>query len=292
MEWLKFNRGYSDYSIRNYLTWLNQLDTYLKIVYGWGVEECEKIKIRYINDFVREQILIRGMNERTVNNYLAWIKLYLRFFLIQWKDVENYSKIMYVKEHRKKIDALNEVECVKLFEYFKNVKAVSREEELIKVRNLVLVSMFMYTWLRLGELVNLKSEDIAEDMQIEGKWGKMRYISIHPDDLKLIEYYLFLRKDNSEWLFVSHQKGKESKKLSKVSIEHIISEWAKNAWITVPVFPHKLRHTFATNLLRCNAPLPHIQQLLWHANISTTQIYLTVLNSEIKKTQNSIHRFW
>lgn len=292
IEWMRYNRGVSEYTIRNYKLGLRLLDEYLKKCYMKWIEESEEIKMRHIDGFVFEQRFIRKKSERTVNNYLAWIKLFLRFELIQWKNVENYNKIMFVKEHRKKIDALSEDDCVRLFEYFKSIKCKDETEELIKTRNLAIVSLFMYTGMRLGELANLKIEEIWEDMQLTGKWGKKRYISIHPDDMRIIRLYLLLRKDDSEWLFVSHSRWKDSNKLSRVSIEHIISDWAKKAWIQGRVFPHKLRHTFATNLLRCNAPLPHIQQLLGHDNLTTTQIYLTVLNSEIKKTQNSITRFW
>ena len=288
---LKYSRGYSEYTVRNYLLWLKLFDICLKANWCKWVEECEAITLYNIDCFVREQRFFRWKSERTVNVYLAWIRLYLRFWLIQWKRVEDYRKILFIKEHRKKIESLSEEECVKLFEYFKNVKCKNWTEELIKTRNLVIVSMFMYTWLRLAELANLKCKDIWEDMQIIGKGGKERYISIHPDDLWIIKLYLFMRKDNSEWLFVSHAKNCNNRKLSNVSIEKIISDGAKAAWIEHRVFPHMLRHTFATNLLRCNAPLPHIQKLLGHSNLTTTQIYLTVLNSEIKKTQNSIKRF-
>lgn len=291
IEWLRYNRGVSEYTIRNYSIALKLFDEYLKQIWNKWVEESEEIKMRHINGFVWEQRFLKWKNERTVNNYLSWIKLFLRFELIQWKDVESYNKVMFVKEHRKKIDALSEEDCVKLFEYFRNVKYKDETEELIKTRNLCIVSMFMYTGLRLSELSELKCKEIWEDMVIEGKGWKNRYISIHDDDLRLLRLYMLMRKDDSEWLFVSHCKWKKSSKLSKVTIETIIREWAKNAWIEAKVFPHKLRHTFATNLLRCNAPLPHIQKLLWHSNLTTTQIYLTVLNTEIKKTLNWLHRF-
>ena len=266
-------------------------DDYLKQIWHPGVEQCKDIKMRHIDGFVLEQRSFKHKEDRTVNNYLAAIKLYLRFCLIQWKRVEDYNKILFIKEHRRKIEALSEEECIKLFEYFRNVKCKDKREELIKIRNLCIISLFMYTWLRLSELSSLKKEEIWEDMNITGKGGKDRYISIHPDDLRIIKYYLFIRKDNSEWLFISHAKNCDNRKLSNVSIEKIIKDGAVRAWITSRVFPHKLRHTFATNLLRSNAPLPHIQQLLGHSNLTTTQIYLTVLNSEIKKTQNSITRF-
>ena len=67
---------------------------------------------------------------------------------------------MYVKEHKKKIEALSEEECIKLFEYFKSVKCKNETEELIKIRNLAIVSLFMYTGLRLSELSNLKIKEI------------------------------------------------------------------------------------------------------------------------------------
>ena len=290
-DWLKYNRNNSKYTIRNYMQALALFDDYLKQIWHTGVEECKDIKMRHIDGFVLEQRSFKHKEDRTVNNYLAAIKLYLRFCLIQWKRVEDYNKILFIKEHRKKIEALSEEECIKLFEYFRNVKCKGKREELIKIRNLCIISLFMYTWLRLSELSSLKKEEIWEDMNITGKGGKDRYISIHPDDLRIIKYYLFIRKDNSEWLFISHAKNCDNRKLSNVSIEKIIKDGAVRAWITSRVFPHKLRHTFATNLLRSNAPLPHIQQLLGHSNLTTTQIYLTVLNSEIKKTQNSITRF-
>ena len=98
-----------------------------------------------------------------------------------------------------------------------------------------------------------------------------------------------MRKDRCPYLLVSHSNNYESKKLSNVSIENIIREaWNK---IGVKVFPHKLRHTFATNLLRNGAKLIHIQQLLGHSNITTTQGYLSVLNSELQDTQMLVKRF-
>lgn len=81
------------------------------------------------------------------------------------------------------------------------------------------------------------------------------------------------------------------KKLSRNSVEKIISKGAEDAGITTKVFPHKLRHTFATNLLRSNAPLIHIQKLLGHSSVQTTEMYLTVLNSELADTQRLITRF-
>lgn len=292
-EWLKLNRGYSDCTIRNYLFGLSLFDKYLKdLLITWWVEDCEKIKIWHIDSFVRDERKFHWKGERTVNNYLAWIKMYLRYCMILWKDVENYQKVLYVKEHKIKIDSLSDEESIKLINYFKNAPCDTERTELIKIRNLVIVSLLLYTWMRVSELSNLKWKDVKEDMQIIGKWWKRRYISIHPDDIDLINLYMFLRKDNSEWLLVNHSNNYQTDKLSNVSIQQILRNWAKAAWITTKVYPHKLRHTFASHLLKAKANLFHIQQILGHSSLQSTQHYLSVLNCELKETQNLVPRFW
>ena len=211
--------------------------------------------------------------------------------MIQWYDVENYQKVVFTKEQKRKIDALNDDEVIKLISYFKSIKCKNDKEVMIKTRNLIIVNLLVYTWLRVNELSNLKIDEVGEDMQIIGKGGKRRYLSIHEDDLRLIDLYLFMRKDKSEYLLVSHSNNSDGKKLSNVSIERIVSRGAKLAWIEQDVFPHKLRHTFATQLLKQNANIYHISQLLGHVNLNSTQQYLTVLNCETKKTLKLIPRF-
>jgi site-specific recombinase XerD len=157
---------------------------------------------------------------------------------------------------------------------------------------LCIVQMLMYTWLRVSELANLKVKDIWKELQIIGKWWKRRVVFLYPEDLKLIDLYLFLRKRyKSDWLFISLSSNANWNHLSRVSIEKIIREWAKEAGIEWKVFPHKLRHTFATNLLRAKVDISHIQGLLWHENIATTQTYLTVLNKDLERAQRLAKRY-
>ena len=290
-EWLLLNRGYSDKTIRNYGLSLRLFDWYLNVIEWFGINDCERIKIWHIEWFFREQRNL-GKTVRTCNLYLAWIKLFMRWCLIEWYKVDDYRKIMFAKEPDVKIDALTDDDLTRLIEYFKKQPYNTETQRLIRLRNLIIVYLLAYTGLRVSELSNLKRDEMAEDMQIIGKWGKRRYITIHKDDLALIEMYDYLRKDNSEFLFVNHSKNYPPKRLSNVSIEQIIRTWAKNAGIEERVFPHKLRHTFATQLLKAKADLFQISQILWHSNLNSTQQYLTVLNCQTKDTINLIPRFW
>ena len=94
------------------------------------------------------------------------------------------------------------------------------------------------------------------------------------------------RHINSEYLFCSHANNTRWKQLSRNSVETMVKEaWVK-AWISTPIWPHKLRHTFATSLLRRWGNIYYIKELLGHQHITTTQTYLSATNNDLKKTQN------
>ena len=285
-----YNRGFAEWTADNYCRSLSLLDKYLKKISfnKRGVKNPELITLKDIDMFIKLE-RTKGKSVATCNNYLAWIKLYLKYNMVIWKKVIDYKRILTAREPQRKIDALTDEEAKKLIDYFKSVKYETDREELIKTRNYMICRLLIYTWLRVNELSHLKIEDIQEELQIVWKGGVRRVVYLFKEDLAIIDLYLFLRKDNSPYLIVNHSSNYETDRLSNVSIENIIREGWKKIWIEV--FPHKLRHTFATNLLRNWAKLPYIQKLLGHSNIQTTQTYLSVLNSDVRNAQELMTRY-
>lgn len=292
INWLRFNRNFSERTVGNYQRAVKLLDEYIKEISlnNRSLEDVEKISLLDINGFIRRERL-RGKDVMTCNLYLAGIKSFLCYCGLIGKDVINYKLLVSSKAPRKKIDSLRDEDCERLIKYFRGVKCKTRRDELIKTRNLLICQLLLYTWLRVSELANLKIKDIQEETQIIGKGWKRRILNLFEEDLKLIDLYLFMRKDKSERLLVSHSSNSEGQRLTTVSIDYIIRDGAKKAGIDGKVRPHKLRHTFATNLLRNKANLFHIQELLGHSSIQTTQTYITVLNSEIRETQEHLKRY-
>ena len=289
IEYLKNNRNYSDWTINWYRHYLRYFNQYLKAAtnYKITIQDCEKITKLHIQNFIWNQIS-KGKNPRTVNVYLSAIKWYLAFCESLWKEVINTNTIKRVKESPLEINALLEDESTTLLEYFKNQIKENPWNEAITTRNYCICYLLIYTGLRLSELHNLKISQISENMLIRWKGKKNRIISLFEEDLEVINNYLKYRTDNSDWLFISFSRQNSLWHLSRTTIQKIIKKWWKETWIG-RVFPHKLRHTFATNLLRRNAKLTHIQRLLWHSSLATTQIYLTVLDSELRDTQKLLH---
>ncbi|MEM4244914.1 MAG: tyrosine-type recombinase/integrase, partial [Candidatus Nanoarchaeia archaeon] len=147
-----------------------------------------------------------------------------------------------------------------------------------------LVIMFLYyAGLRLDEVRNLKWEDVDFDREIihlkTAKGDKERIVFLHK---KLIDMLKMYGTKEEGLIFVSQREGKYNKR----TIQQIVKSASKKAGIKKNITPHTLRHSFATHLLESGADIRHIQQLLGHKDLKTTQIYTHVANKEIKKLAN------
>lgn len=144
-----------------------------------------------------------------------------------------------------------------------------------------LVMMFLYyTGIRLNEIINLKWEDIDFKRNVihlkAAKGEKERLIFLHEKLKKFIEYFNIKREG---FVFLSNM----GKKYDGRTIQMIVRHAAARAGIGKRITPHTLRHSFATHLLEAGADIRHIQKLLGHSSLQTTQIYTHVANKDIKK---------
>ena len=284
---LKNIRNYSEKTVSNYQRGLEFFDEYLKDCFiEKGVESCEEIYLSHINGFFLQQCNL-WKNTRTCNLYLASIRSYLKFCAIEWYKVVDYHLVLYAREIDKKIESVCGEDCHKLISYVKKVKPRSDRQAKIKVRNIWIILLFLYTWLRVSELSNLKREDLKDKIQIIGKGWTRRIVYLWKELMEVLNYYLRLRDDWKERLFINHSHNSEWK-LSATSIERMIRESAIAAGCSEKIFPHKLRHTFATELLRNDVNLPTIQKLMGHKQITTTQKYLTVEDNELKRATDTL----
>lgn len=286
-KWLKNTKWFAMSSIQWYLRSIYLLDDYIRIItFGErGVEYPHTIELEDIEEFAEREKL-RGKDVRTVNNYLAWIKMFLKYCMYKGIHTIDYRRVMFAKEPEYKIHALDTEETKKLLNYMRNDTS---KDEITRMRDYAMWLVLTYGWLRVQELIDMKVEDVREYMQVIGKGGSRRLVCLYEEHIHVIELYLFLRrklKIKSEYVFVSHSNNSKGKQLSRTSVEDII----KKAWkhVGVKVRPHKLRHTCATQMLLNGWNIAYISQILWHKNLKTTQTYLDYANSELKKTQRLI----
>lgn len=176
---------------------------------------------------------------------------------------------------------------------------VLSEEEVDKLLDINLVDKYSYrnkamlellyaTGMRASELTNLKLNNIDLDsciVRIMGKGSKERIVPINDTTIKHLNIYInnyrkeILNKKDSEYLFISNAL----KPITRQGLFKIIKKECIRAGIKKNVYPHVLRHSFATHLLNHGANIRIIQELLGHEDITTTEIYTHLSNETIKK---------
>lgn len=155
-----------------------------------------------------------------------------------------------------------------------------------------LVEILYATGMRVSELVSLPRSVLSGDprvLTIKGKGGRERLVPLNPAAREALDGYLAVsgRFDNSRWLFAS--KSAEGH-VTRQAFAQDLKELAEQAGIDPErVSPHVMRHAFASHLLDRGADLRAVQQLLGHADISTTEIYTHVLQERLKKLVNEHH---
>jgi site-specific recombinase XerD len=164
----------------------------------------------------------------------------------------------------------------------------------LELRDRALFELAYASGLRAEELVNLDVGSVdfdAEHVRVEGKGGKTRFVPCGEHALRSIGRYLerargTLAADPSEpALFLS----KSGRRLSTSDVRRRLRVWARHAAQQGAIHPHALRHSFATHLLEGGADLRAIQELLGHANISTTQVYTRVESARLRAAYSRGH---
>lgn len=250
-------RNYSKQSIKSYLYYVEKYLEYSKLK---GINEDSA------KDYLRKQLQTK--NPATVSLISSAVQFFFKEILKQ--------DVYFVKPKKNKTipDILTVDEIKGLIEYTNNPK------------HKLIVKLLYGTGLRVSEIVNLKKQDINfEENLIKinlGKGKKDRFVKL-PESLSE-ELLNFSKIGDSKYLFESQRGGK----LASKTIQLILSNNAKKAGIKKRVYPHLLRHSFATHLLEQGTDLRLIQKLLGHSSIKTTQIYTQISQASIKNIKSPL----
>ena len=161
-------------------------------------------------------------------------------------------------------------------------------------RDEAMLELLYATGMRVSELISLNLEDVDLDggsARCLGKGGKERVIPIHAGAVAALEFYIeearpvFVKPTSSTALFMSRRGSR----LTRQGFWVILKGHAKRAGLDGRITPHTLRHSFATHLLRGGAPLRHVQELLGHASITTTQIYTHLTSEHVRAEYDMAH---
>lgn len=219
---------------------------------------------------------------------LVHLKVFFRFLQKRHLiEIDPAEPILAPKTAAKLPETLNAESVDQLLSSIDPAKKLGR-------RDLAILELFYSSGLRLSEICSSRLEHLdLEDqfLRVTGKGNKTRLVPVGGRALEALQGYLtnerptlVTRKTSSE-VFISVRGGP----LSPDRVRQIVKERAKQAGIDQNIYPHLLRHSFATHLLENGADLRVIQELLGHADISTTQIYTHVDQKRLKAVHKNFH---
>ena len=214
------------------------------------------------------------MKNSTISRRISTLRTFYNY-LVDENIVENnvFHNVKNPKLEKKLPNYLNYNEIEELLESID----ISTTEGLEKR---LLIEMFYSTGCRVSEMINVKISDIDftnKTIRIMGKGSKERIVYFGDYASKYLDNYLNKVKCD-KYLFTN----KKGEKLTINEVEQIVKDIMKHISIKTHVTPHTLRHTFATHLLNNGADIKTVQELLGHANLSTTGIYTHVSSDRLK----------
>jgi integrase/recombinase XerD len=303
LNFMSVEKGASGNTVAAYRNDLSQFDSYLVGISGNGKpRDWEQTQRDLIVDYL-STLKQRNYAEATVARKVAAIKSFFGYLQAEGVIRRNPAETLESPRVGRSLPKpLSVTEVDELLEQpmKKNTPEARRDRAMLE--------LLYATGLRVSELVSLNLEDVHMPAPVHGasnaieradrpyvrcmgKGSKERTIPIHDEAATALATYLDegraplvkTRKENA--LFVNRRGDR----LTRQGFWLILKQYAKEANITSPVTPHTLRHSFATHMLRGGMNLRHVQELLGHANISTTQVYTQIANEHVRQVYDKAH---
>jgi tyrosine recombinase XerC len=278
IRYLEIEKNYSPHTILNYKLDLDGFNFFLADI---EIEKVDYLTLRKYLAVLKE----KNLGSRTVSRRLSSLRSFFRFLTREGYLKTNPILVLSSPKLEKHLPSfMTEEEVTKLIEsaFAKN------EKDERGLRDRAILETFYSAGLRISELVGLDLEDIdfiGGIIKVMGKGRKERIVPVGDTAITAVRKYLDRRKKQSEALFLN----KNGRRIGARGVRNIVKKYISLAGIKQGVSAHTFRHSFATHLLNRGADLRTVQELLGHANLSTTQIYTHLTTERLKNVYDKAH---
>lgn len=285
---LRFEHGASELTIAAYRHNIRQ---YLDYTAQRGKRSLALLEEGDVVSFLTTLSLM-GLSQRSCARYLSAIRHFHRFAIQAGLVQHDPTELLETPQFDKRLPSVLTIEQVR--QLLESVDTATPTG----IRDRAVLEVLYASGLRVSEVCSLRASDISFEarlIRIVGKGAKERIVPIGEIALKWINYYLsaalpLLRRGNTHppQLFLSNR----GRPLNRMAVWLIVRKAAKAAGLADGVTPHTLRHCFATHLVEAGADLRAVQEMLGHADISTTQIYTHLDQLYLSEVHRRFHPRW
>ena len=278
---LRVEKGYSEKTIESYAHDLSQFVSFAGLDAEW--ERITKADLRRFLSHLNQQ----GYAKSSVSRKISCLRSFFNFMVRTEGLLENPAAAIELPKRKKSLP---------VFLYAKEMELIlsTPDNTPLGCRDRALLEILYATGCRTSEICGLKLSDIewsSRTLKVMGKGSKERIVPFGKVAERQLKTYInevrprLVASQATSHVFVNYR----GTKLSQRSLGRIVDKYVDIAALQTGVTPHSLRHTFATHLLDNGADLRSVQELLGHANVSTTQIYTHVTGERIKAVYSKAH---
>jgi site-specific recombinase XerD len=291
LEYLELERNVSQRTIKNYHHYLRRFVDFAGDIDPKDItlEKVRKYRLylsRYSDPETR-----KPLKRKTQNFFMIALRAFLRY--LARIDVPSLpaEKVELGDQDPSPLKVLDDSSLESLLEAPDTTKKDG-------LRDKAIIEMLFSTGLRVSELSSLNKDQLnleRREFGVVGKGGKERVVFLSAQAVGWLNRYLMSREDTFKPLFIRYQGKMEAEdngekmRLTPRSIERVVEKYVKKSGLAIKATPHTLRHNFATDLLVNGADIRSVQEMLGHANISTTQIYTHITNKQLKEVHKAFH---
>lgn len=280
-EHLRSERRLSPHTVDNYLRDINRLAAWCQQQNIHGVADIDSHHVRLCLTTLHR----KGLGGRSLQRWLSALRTFFSYGLKhQWLKANPAMGIAAPKSPKKLPRALDVDQA--------NQFVTTRTESWLECRDRAIVELFYSSGLRLSELtaLNLTDIDLKERLVlVTGKGGKTRQLPIGSQALQALQYWLQRRGEvagaDPAAVFISAP----GRRISPRTVQERLRLLSLQQGMQGKVHPHMLRHSFASHLLESSGDLRAVQELLGHANLSTTQVYTHLDFQHLSKIYDQAH---
>lgn len=284
--YLKLEKSLSDNSVEAYLEDAGKFFRYLELENFSG--SLDNITLKHLQRFT-VFIYEIGLSAASQARILSGLRAFFKYLRMEGVIAENPADLLEMPKQKRKLPEVLSVE---------EIEQIMAAIDLSKVegrRNRAAVEVLYGCGLRVSELCNLKISHFYKNdgfLKVTGKGDKERFVPIGGQALKQLDLYITHdrmaqnpAKGQEDYVFLN----RTGKSFSRVYVFLVIKELAAKAGIRKNISPHTMRHSFATHLVEGGADLRAVQDMLGHANITTTEIYTHLDKEYLRETVISFH---
>ncbi len=282
-NYLEVEKNYSTYTVQNYF---KDIQDFKKFLESEKYGDLLKIRSENIARYYISYLVNLGFAKKSIARKISSLRAFYRYLTVEGFLERSYFENIETPKLDKQLPKFlyqNEIEM--MFNTIDKTTSIGK-------RDYALLELLYGSGLRVSEICTIteKNLDFSNEMiKVYGKGSKERYVPMNQRTIDSLKEYIYLGRpsliqkvelDAPNELFVNHHGGPLTPRGVRVILDKIIDATGELGH----VYPHMIRHTFATHLLDGGADLRSVQTMLGHENLSTTQIYTHVSKEQIKES--------